>query len=129
MRKPSRHTLLGRVHEQASLEEQRDAEGLYQLIDPTIRARREQVRSDEPGLTLSELEEFARWVEAADVKHVEILEARKASKRHGNRPAALVRSVIRYNHRSEPQEFRTIWVRDSGIWYTTALCKRRSPPP
>lgn len=121
----SPNTLLGRVHEQASLEARHDVEGLYRLIDPAIRARREAEREDEPGVTISHLRKLVEPVETAEVEEVEILEAHKVSGRHGGRPAALVRSVVRYNRnassRESRTESRTVWVRDGGVWYCTAL--------
>lgn len=124
-RRPSPNTLLGRIHEQASLEERHDVEGLYRLIDPAIRARREAERDDEPGLTISHLRNLVEPVETAEVEEVEVLEARKVSRRHGGRPAALVRSVVRYTRQASSgrsrTESRTLWVRDRGVWYSTAL--------
>jgi hypothetical protein len=122
----SNHTLIGRVHEQARLEVQHDVEALYQFLDPVIRARREEQR-DEPRLTLSGIRAFVEGVRSAEVEEVEILEARKVSNRHGGRPAALVRSIVRYNNKPAAAESRTTWVRDHGVWYSTALNKRWSP--
>ena len=124
MRELSKTTLLGRVHQQASLEESHDVEALYQFIDPAIRGRRERERQDEPNLTLSELREFVSRVETAQVEEVDILEARKVSTRHGGRPAALVQSVIRYNHEAKPQRFRTIWVKEGDTWYSTRVSRK-----
>jgi hypothetical protein len=123
----SKHTLIGRIHEQARLEAQHDVEALYEFIDPVIRARREQQRDDEPELTLSDIRAFVKAVRTAEVEEVEILEARKVSKRHSARPAALVRSIVRYNDKLTANESRTIWVRDHGVWYSTALNKRWWP--
>jgi hypothetical protein len=125
VRELSKTTLLGRVHQQASLEESHEVEALYQFIDPAIRARREREREDEPELTLSELREFVSKVETAQVEEVEILEARKVSPRHAGRPAALVQSVIRYNHEAEPQRFRTTWVKEGDTWYSTGVGRKR----
>ena len=123
----SNHTLIGRIYEQARLEARHDVEALYEFIDPVMRARREQQRGDEPELTLSDIRTFVAVVRTAEVVEIEILEARKVSKRHGGRPAALVRSIVRYNDEPTTNESRTIWVRDHGVWYSTALNKRWWP--
>jgi hypothetical protein len=119
MRELSKTTLVGRVHQQASLEQLHDVEALYQFIDPVIRARRERERVDEPDLTLSELREFVSRVRTAQVEKVEILDARKVCVHQGGRPAALVLSVIRYNEELEPQRFHTTWVKEGDTWYST----------
>ena len=116
----SNHTLLGRVHEQARLEAAHEVQALYELIDPAIRAKRETQRPDEPDLTLAAIRESVKHVETAEVEEVEILEAHKSSERLGGRPAALVRSVIRYNQKPTATESRTIWVRDHDVWYSRA---------
>ena len=121
------HTLLGRVHEQVRLEAERDVEALYEFIDPVIRSGRECERGDEPDSTLSAIREFVRSIESAEVEEVEILEARKSSDRLGGRPAALVRSSIRYNRKPTTTEYRTLWVRDHEVWYSTALNRSCSP--
>ncbi len=120
----SNHTLLGRVHEQARLEAQHDVEALYELADPVIRAHREKQQYDEPERTLSDIRNFVATVRSAKVEEVEILEARKVSHSHGGRPAALVRSIVRYNDEPAANESRTIWVRDHGVWYSTASNER-----
>ena len=120
----SNHTLIGRVHEQARLEAQHDVEALYEFVDPVIRACREKQRDDEPELMLSDIRTFVKAVRSAEVEEVEILEARKVSERHGGRPAALVRSIVRYNDKPAANESRTIWVRDHGVWYSAAVNKR-----
>lgn len=96
---------------------QHDVRGLYEFIDPVVRSRREEQRDDEPDRTLAEIRAFVQSVRSAEVEEVEILEARKVSERHGGRPAALVRSVVRYNERPVASELRTPWVRDRGVWY------------
>ena len=125
MRKLSTTTLLGRVHQHASLEQSHDVEALYRFIDPALRARRERERVGEPDLTLANLRKFVSTVESAQVEEVEILEAHKACARHGGRPAALVRSVVRYNHEPDPQTFRTVWVKEGDTWYSTGAAKAR----
>lgn len=125
----SPNTLLGRVHGQALLEVQHDVAALYELIDPVLRSHRERQRDDEPERTLSEIRAFVQSVRSAEVEEVEILEAHKVSERHGGRPAARVRSVVRYNERPVAEELHTTWVRDRGVWYTTAPAGRRLPAP
>lgn len=119
----SKHTLLGRVHEQVRLEAERDVEALYAFIDPAIRAREEQ-EGDEPAATLAAIRRFVEAVRSAEVVEVEILEARKACERYGGRPAARVRSVVRYDDAPAATEFHTVWVRDRGVWYSTAPGQR-----
>lgn len=116
----SSHTLIGRIHERARLEARHDVDALYELIDPVIRRRRAEEREDEPERTLSAIRAFVETVRSAVVEEIEILEARKVSEHHGGRPAAEVRSVVRYNDRPTANESRTIWVRDHGVWYSTA---------
>ena len=123
---PSRHSLLARVHEQASLEERHAVDALYALIDPAIRRRREEERDDEPGLTLEQIRQFVLTVTTAEVENVQVLQVQETSKRHGGRPAALVSSLVRYNQGNQPQPFRTIWVRDNAVWYSTAIGKIRT---
>lgn len=123
----STNTLLGRVHEQARLEARRDVDALYAFVDPVLRTRREAQAGDEPERTLGEIRSFVATLRSAEVEAVEILEARKICERYGRRPAALVRSVVRYNDEPFARETRTIWVRDNGAWYTTALGTNRPP--
>lgn len=120
----SSHTLIGRVHVQASLEARHDVAALYELIDPVIRARREAQRDDEPDRTLSIIRAFVASVRAAQVEEVEILEAHRVCERQRGRPAALVRSVVRYNDEPAAHESRTLWVRDRKTWYSTAVDER-----
>lgn len=120
MRAPrSRDTLLGRVHVQVSLERAHDAEGLYRLVDPRLRARRERERDDEPALTLAELRAFLAGIASATVEEVRIVEARRHCSRHQGRPAALVHTRVRYNGEATPRESRTAWVQEAGVWYST----------
>lgn len=116
----SGHTLLGRVHEQVRLEARHDVEALYALVDPVVRARREAERDDEPERTLSGIRDFVKEIRSAEVERVEILEARRVCKRHGGRPAARVRSSVRYNDEATAREWRAVWVRDQGVWYSTS---------
>jgi len=127
----SRNTLVGRVHEQARLEVRHDVAALYALIDPRIRARLEGRRDDRHEEVLAELRASCATVRSAEVEEVEILEARKSCERHGGRPAALVRSVVRYDERPTAHETREVWVRDGGVWYTTVSggASRRQPAP
>jgi hypothetical protein len=122
----SRNTLLGRVHEQASLEERHDVEGLYRLIDPMARLRLEREPGDEPERIRSALREVVRSVGTVRVEEVEIVDATRTSARHGGRPAAVVRSIVRYDRDPEPRQRRATWVRDEGVWYTTEIATR--PP-
>lgn len=117
----SSHTLIGRVHEQVRLEVEHDVDSLYEFIDPIIRTRRETERNDEPELTLSGIRSLVNEVRSASVEEVEILEARKVCERYAGRPAALVRSSVRYNDEPHTRKSRTIWVRDHGVWYTTEV--------
>jgi hypothetical protein len=115
----SRNTLIGRVHEHARLEAEHDVGALYEFVDPAIRARRESLRDGERQLTLADLQAFCETIYSAEVEEVEILQARKRCERHGGRPAALVRSIVRYNGNSAPAETRAVWVRDDSVWYFT----------
>jgi hypothetical protein len=116
----SSNTLVGRVHEQAALEARHDVRALYGLIDPVLRARSEKEGDDEPDSTLAEIRSFVLTVQSAEVERVEILEAHKVCEIHGGRPAALVRSLVRYNGEPAARESRTVWVRDRDVWYSTA---------
>jgi hypothetical protein len=59
-------------------------------------------------------------IRTAEIEEVEILKAHKVSAEHGGRPAALVRAVVRYNQSPSAHESITTWVRDRGVWYSTA---------
>lgn len=120
MRKPSKNTLLGRVHLQIALEARHDVEGLYELIDPTLRARRERERDDEPGQTLAALREHIESITSAEIESVEVLEAKKSSELHEGRPAAIVRSTVVYSQEPRARSRRAVWVRHEGHWYSTA---------
>lgn len=123
----SRNTLLGRAHEQVSLEAQGDVAALHRLLDPAIRARRERARRDEPERSLARIRAFVASVSRAEIESVEILDARKRSERQGGRPSALVRARVRYNDEPEADELRTRWVRDGEVWYATAVEGRPRP--
>lgn len=125
----SSHTLLGRIHERVRLEAAHDVRGLYGFIDPVLRERWEARRQGEPARVLEKLRCQVESVRSADVEEVEILEARKVSEHHGGRPAAIVRSVVRYNGEPVARESRTTWVRNEGVWYSTAVEGRGAPDP
>jgi hypothetical protein len=93
---------------------------LYGFIDPVIRARLEDEREDEPERTLAAIRELVGSLRSVEVVELEILEAQKVCRRHGERPAALVRVVLRYDDGPTAHERRTVWVRDRGVWYSTA---------
>jgi len=116
----SGNTLIGRVYERVRLEAEQDVEALYGFVDPAIRARRQESRDDGAEPLRSAIRASVNEVRSATVEQVEIVAARKVCALHGGRPAALVRSIIRYNDSPELSESRTIWVRDEGAWYSTA---------
>ena len=120
----SRKTLFGRVHVLALLEVEHEVEALYEMIDPVLRAQREKASDNERDLALSGLGAFVQSVRSAEVDKVEILEASKACEQYGGRPAARVRRVVRYNGQPNPEATTTVWVRDEGVWYATALGER-----
>ena len=120
MRAPSSNTLLGRVHLQVALEARHDVEGLYELIDPTLRACREREQDDEPGQTLAALRAYVETIRSAEIESVEIVEAKKSSSRHGGRPAATVCSRVVYSREPQARSRRAVWVRHDGQWYATA---------
>jgi hypothetical protein len=115
----SRHTLLGRVHERVRLEAARDVEALYALLDPVLRARREE-QPDEPERTRSRIRARVATIRSAEVVEVEILAAEKVCSRHGGRPAARVRAVVRYDDAPAARESTSVWVRERGVWYAAA---------
>lgn len=124
-RRLSGHTLLGRAHERVRREAAGDVEGLYALLDPAIRARREAERDDEPERTLAELRAFVAGLRSVELVEVGILEATRRCAAQGGRPAARVRAVVRYNGATVPEESHTVWVRDAEVWYAATLSGHR----
>ena len=111
-----------RIHEQISCEAQGDVVALYEFILPTIRAERIAEGDDEPSLSLGEIQEFVGWVRSAVVESIEVERFHSSVDRFSGSPAAIVVSRVRYNE-ATISEFRTIWVRDDGTWFSTALWK------
>ena len=115
--RPDTRSLVQRVGDQVLFESQRDEDALYELIDPVLRARREAAHPDEPERTRARIRSFLAHIHAARLESVEVPSAQKASPEHGGRPAAVVLSTVCYNG-STVARFRTVWVRDAGVWYS-----------
>jgi hypothetical protein len=115
-----RAQLLERARQQIALEQTRDVEALYDMIDPEIRARRESERTDEPDQTLSAIAKFVGGVRSATIEHLAI---RELTTRRDGTPAGVVEVGVLYNGRPPIGQFRTVWYQRDGVWYTTALNK------
>ncbi len=116
--------LIDRIRKQVEWEVSGDVEKLYGLIDPKIRTKRELERIDEPNLTKSAIQAFIDQVTSAEVIELHLPKWELA--RDGT-SAAVAEIAVRYNSRSEPSRFRTVWYQRDGIWFTTALSKMVFP--
>jgi len=115
--------LRSRVREQIALEVEGDVRALYEFTLPAIRTRRIADRDDEPTSSLSQIRDFVGLVDSAEVESVEVVEYASEVERFRGCPAAVVVSEVRYNDSDSATRFRTIWVRDEGKWFSTALGK------
>ena len=115
--------LIKRVNAQIDFEVTGDVEVLYHYILPSIREDREQKRNDEPALTLSAIDDFVSKVKSSKCESVEINKFYPNAELYDGNPAAEVILKVSYNDDVKPKIFRTVWVLDKGIWYSTALNK------
>lgn len=118
-----RAKLENRIREQIASEIRGEVSALYEFTLPAIRARRIAERDDEPGLSLSQIQEFVAIVRSAVVESIEIETFHPALERFAGCPAATVVTRVRDNQRSQPCRFRGIWVYSDGNWFTTSLGK------
>jgi hypothetical protein len=112
------YTLRQRVALQAELEHSGNVAALCELILPAYRATAEKLAQ-----STSSFEAFIKRIQSAELLSFEIEWWSPAVPRFGGSPAALIRTIVRYNVSAEPAHFRTIWVRVDGQWYTTATGK------
>ncbi len=107
-----------RVREQARLEQARDVDALCGLILPAYRASAEKL-----SRSAESLGQFVGRVRTAEFVSFEVERWEPTIERFGGAPAAVVRTVVRYNELPEPTSFRTIWVFVDSQWFTTAVGK------
>jgi ribosomal-protein-serine acetyltransferase len=115
MRELSKKTLFGRVHELVRFEARRDVAALIGFVDPGVQDSRRGADESERA----RIEALVGGIRTAAVEDVAVLHAAKVSPEHGGRPAARVRTVVRYNEEAEPVVTESEWVRERGVWYTT----------
>ena len=123
---PDFRTKLGdRVRGQIAAEVRSDVSGLYAFTLPSIRAERIEERSDEPelSLSLSQIRDFVRHVQSAEVESIEIESFHPSAEHYSGCPVAVVVTKVRYNRRSIATTFRCIWVYSDGTWFSTSLGK------
>jgi hypothetical protein len=116
--------LTSRIRKQIEMEIAGDVDGLYGLIDPKIREKRETERDDEPSLTMNGIRSFTSKIRSAEVTEIHFSKWEVA---HDGTPAAVAEVAIIYNSQSEPSKSRTVWYQRDGNWYTTSLGKRWFP--
>jgi hypothetical protein len=116
-----------RIKEQIACEVTGNVAALYESIDPDIRASREGKFPFEPECTISQLHDFIKTVQRAEVESIEIEGFRNdGGEIRQNRPTAFVAVNVLYNGRTRSR-FRTPWVLDGGQWYSRSLGKIAGP--
>lgn len=116
-------SLEARIREQIDCEVRRDVSALYEFTLPSINASRLARLAFEPEQTLSDIRDFVELVHTAEVESIEVEQFIPSLERHGGHPAAVAITQVKYNSDREANEFRCIWVYESGTWYTTSLGK------
>jgi hypothetical protein len=112
-----------RIKEQISCEDRGDVAGLFEFIDPEIRACRSDEYAIEPEHTLSQLRAFLSTLKSANCEAIEISAfAIDGGETRNHRPTAIVVVDVLYNG-TVRSRFRTPWVLHKGRWYTRALAK------